>query len=242
MVIKPSTWKGILVLTSVYTVLLGGVNPVASSAPVLVAQQASSRTPQSLTGQLDQNSAVLEDDGSYYATHTFEGTAGETLAISLSSDDFDTYLIVLGPNREMIAEADDGAGGTNSLLIMTLPTTGTYITVANTYEAGETGPYRVEWRTASAVEQDLALANQLNRQSLDLYSAGRYNDAIPLAERALAINEAQLGADHPATATSLNNLAELYQSMGRYGEAEPQYQRALNSVLLTGCCSKYKNY
>ena len=29
----------------------------------------------------------------------------------------------------------------------------------------------------------------------------------------------QLGPEHPATATSLNNLAELYRAQGRYGEA-----------------------
>ena len=28
-------------------------------------------------------------------------------------------------------------------------------------------------------------------------------------------------------ATSLNNLADLYQSMGRYAEAEPLYRRSL---------------
>ena len=36
-----------------------------------------------------------------------------------------------------------------------------------------------------------------------------------------------MGADHPATASSLNNLALLYDAMGRYGEAEPLYLRAL---------------
>ncbi|MGA0200155.1 MAG: tetratricopeptide repeat protein, partial [Prochlorotrichaceae cyanobacterium] len=36
-----------------------------------------------------------------------------------------------------------------------------------------------------------------------------------------------LGADHPDTATSLNNLAGLYRAQGRYSEAEPLYQRAL---------------
>ena len=46
-------------------------------------------------------------------------------------------------------------------------------------------------------------------------------------ERALAIREQQLGATHPDTATSLNNLAALYQSQGKYAEAEPLYQRAL---------------
>jgi hypothetical protein len=30
-----------------------------------------------------------------------------------------------------------------------------------------------------------------------------------------------LGADHPDTAESLNNLAALYESQGRYSEAAP---------------------
>jgi len=36
-----------------------------------------------------------------------------------------------------------------------------------------------------------------------------------------------LGPNHPDTATSLNNLAELYHSQGKYEQAEPLYQRAL---------------
>jgi tetratricopeptide (TPR) repeat protein len=36
-----------------------------------------------------------------------------------------------------------------------------------------------------------------------------------------------LGADHPDVATSLNNLAGLYQAQGRYGEAEPLFLRAI---------------
>ncbi len=39
--------------------------------------------------------------------------------------------------------------------------------------------------------------------------------------------EQQSGASHPDTATSLNFLALLYESQGRYQEAEPLYQRAL---------------
>ncbi len=42
-----------------------------------------------------------------------------------------------------------------------------------------------------------------------------------------AIREAQLGADHPDTATSLNNLAGLYDAMGQYEKALPLYERAL---------------
>ncbi len=42
-----------------------------------------------------------------------------------------------------------------------------------------------------------------------------------------AIREQQLGANHPDVATSLNNLAYLYKSQGRYGEAEPLFARSL---------------
>ena len=40
----------------------------------------------------------------------------------------------------------------------------------------------------------------------------------------LAIREKALGPDHPDTAQSLNNLAELYDTQGRYDEAEPLYR------------------
>ncbi len=56
---------------------------------------------------------------------------------------------------------------------------------------------------------------------------GRYADAQPLYERALAIREMALGADHPDVATTLNNLALLYDDQGRYGEAEALYKRSL---------------
>jgi tetratricopeptide (TPR) repeat protein len=36
-----------------------------------------------------------------------------------------------------------------------------------------------------------------------------------------------LGSDHPDVTTSLNNLASLYYSQGRYSEAEPLYLRSL---------------
>jgi tetratricopeptide (TPR) repeat protein len=56
---------------------------------------------------------------------------------------------------------------------------------------------------------------------------GDYAGAQPAYQRALTITEQVLGPDHPDTATSLNNLALLYEAQGRYGEAEPLYQRAL---------------
>ena len=46
---------------------------------------------------------------------------------------------------------------------------------------------------------------------------------------ALAIREKALGPDHPYVATSLNNLAKLYWSQGRYADALPLAQRVIAS-------------
>jgi tetratricopeptide (TPR) repeat protein len=68
-------------------------------------------------------------------------------------------------------------------------------------------------------EAQLAEALRLNQQVIQLYQAGRYSEAIPLAERALAIREKALGPEHPDVAASLNNLAVLYQDTGAYAQA-----------------------
>ncbi len=56
---------------------------------------------------------------------------------------------------------------------------------------------------------------------------GRYAEAEPFYERALAIREKALGEEHPHVAQTLNNLALLYATQGRYAEAEPLFERAL---------------
>ena len=67
----------------------------------------------------------------------------------------------------------------------------------------------------------------LNRQVLQLYQQGKYQEAIPLAEKVLAITKGRLGPEHPNIATSLRNLAFLYASTGDYARAEPFFEEAL---------------
>jgi tetratricopeptide (TPR) repeat protein len=71
-------------------------------------------------------------------------------------------------------------------------------------------------------------ARLLNRTGVALEGRASYSDAIPLLQRALAINEKVLGPDHPDTAEILNNLAGLYESQGNYPAALPLLQRALS--------------
>ncbi|MEA5535844.1 CHAT domain-containing protein [Crocosphaera sp. XPORK-15E] len=82
-------------------------------------------------------------------------------------------------------------------------------------------------QVSSQDKEALAEAERLIQQAIELYQQGKYNEAIPLAEKALAIRKKVLGDNHPDTAGSLNNLAVLYYSQGRYSEAEPLYKQAL---------------
>ncbi|MBI4752510.1 MAG: tetratricopeptide repeat protein [Acidobacteria bacterium] len=68
----------------------------------------------------------------------------------------------------------------------------------------------------------------LNRMGDYLYfRSARYVETESLLLETLEIYQKGLPAGHPYIATSLNNLALVYQSQGRSGEAEPLYLEAL---------------
>jgi CHAT domain-containing protein/tetratricopeptide (TPR) repeat protein len=79
----------------------------------------------------------------------------------------------------------------------------------------------------AAQTQSNASVEALNKQVVGLNQAGRYGEAVPLAQRALTFAEQVRGRDHPDVGDSLNNLAELYRVLGHYAEAEPLYKRAI---------------
>ena len=64
---------------------------------------------------------------------------------------------------------------------------------------------------------------------------GDLGRAIPLHEQTLADRLRVLGADHPDTLASRNNLAYAYQAAGDLGRAIPLYEQTLaDSVQVLG--------
>ncbi|MGQ4648077.1 trypsin-like peptidase domain-containing protein [Lyngbya aestuarii] len=94
-----------------------------------------------ITGRLGPGSNVLPVDNSFFDLYVFEGQSGQQVQIDMRSREIDSYLILLGPNGQDVAQDDDGGGGTNSRLAATLPATGTYLLMANSYDAGQAGGY-----------------------------------------------------------------------------------------------------
>jgi tetratricopeptide (TPR) repeat protein len=70
-------------------------------------------------------------------------------------------------------------------------------------------------------------ADELTSKAMAFAEAGKYAEAIPLAQQVLAIREKVLGPDHPDVATVLNGFGILYEEAGRFAEAEPLYKRSL---------------
>ncbi|MGD1224843.1 tetratricopeptide repeat protein, partial [Streptomyces krungchingensis] len=77
------------------------------------------------------------------------------------------------------------------------------------------------------VSELAALAALLNRTAFYLRARGQASQALPLAERALAVSEAVFGPEHPDTAIRLSNLASTFSALGRHGEALPLAERVL---------------
>ena len=61
----------------------------------------------------------------------------------------------------------------------------------------------------------------------ELHAQGRYQDALPVARKALSLAERDYGSDHPNTATFVSNLATVKQGLEKYAEAESLIKRAL---------------
>ena len=122
-------------------------------AALPAAAQSTIRPGGSAQGSLSSSDPSL-DDGSYYDCFTLQARAGERIAITLRSNDFDAYLSVLeGANctNAVAAETDDdSAGGTDSRVQMTLGS-GPYSIRANSLGEGETGRYTLAVEGLTAV-------------------------------------------------------------------------------------------
>src|SRR5437868_8189812 len=80
---------------------------------------------------------------------------------------------------------------------------------------------------ALAQSDDLAA---LNRQIGQLYQAGKYDEAMPLAQRLVELTGTRFGKESRAHANALGVLGDLYREKGRYAEAEPLYQSARSKL------------
>src|SRR4051794_32006771 len=111
----------------------GQVTPAAQ--PIAVGQ--------TVSGELSISDAQRRS-GKFEDVYTIEGHRGQRVQIDLSSDAFDSYLVVTGPEGFNLANDDQDGGDTlNSRIVLQFPSDGAYRISATSYRSGETGAYRL---------------------------------------------------------------------------------------------------
>lgn len=88
-------------------------------------------------------------------------------------------------------------------------------------------PHLLAQRDVVGSDAASEVAGLLDRAGSYFHGRAAYPQAVALFRDALAIREKVLGAAHPDTATSLNNLALVLQHHGDFAEARPLFERAL---------------
>ena len=107
-------YLGLLITSSV---MMGGIAVILSVSPTYAED-------------------ILQEQGTLQPVqeeYTFSGSAGQSVTITMTSDDFDTVLSLLGPDGQQIAINDDFARSLNSTIITTLPNDGEYKVLAGSF-------------------------------------------------------------------------------------------------------------
>ncbi len=173
--------------------------------------------------------------------HAYQITlsAGQYMNVVVEQRGIDVVVTLFAPDGKQLLEVDspNGDQGPEPLAWIAALNGAYRLEVRSLEKDAKAGRYEarlIELRMATAndraqVAKSLALLEvaPLEAEVSTLSNAGQYDKALPLAERALALREKVLGAEHPDTAASLNSLALLYDNKGDYAKAEPLYQRAL---------------
>ncbi|HLG14862.1 MAG TPA: CHAT domain-containing tetratricopeptide repeat protein [Blastocatellia bacterium] len=167
-------------------------------------------------------------------SHTYQIAleAGRYLTVVVDQRGIDLVVRLIAPDGKQLMEMDspNGTQGPERLEYISESRGNYQVRVSSLEKDAAPGRYEiriVELRLATEADHALHEASKLSSEAEILREAGKYGQALSLAERSLAIREKVLGADHVDIAQSVNNVAALYKEKGDYARAEPLYQRAL---------------
>ncbi|MGG6296020.1 pre-peptidase C-terminal domain-containing protein [Leptolyngbya sp. AN02str] len=143
--------------------------------------------------------------------YTFEGTAGQQVTIAMQSEEFDTLLVLLGPDGQEVASNDDYGRSLNSTIVISLPANGTYTASARSF-AGQGGNYTITVRPSTPYDLAYAKGQEAMRSGDSAGAIAAYTEAI------------EADPDQP---TAYLDRADMYWSQTDTDAVVADYQRAI---------------
>jgi tetratricopeptide (TPR) repeat protein len=164
--------------------------------------------------QAPTNQPLLEQQGTLQPVqeeYRFTGKKGQSVTISMSSDEFDTVLSLLDSKGKEIATNDDYARTLNSTIVISLPSDGTYTVLARSL-SGEGGNFTVAVKPATAYEQAYARA-------VDLYMQGKLQEATDAYSEVIRLD--------PNQPIAYLDRGDVYYAQGNVKALVNDYQKAI---------------
>lgn len=165
--------------------------------------------------------------GGYFNLHQFDGVAGQTVNLAVTSEDLDDLIIFVFSRQQGFIAA---ASGRATQISLSLEDAGPYQVTVGSRTAGRTGRYRLWWGNASGTATNaLTYRGEHNRvprggeYSLD----SLYTLAAPNLEEHIARLRAEKGDRHPEVVEPLISLATTYVLVERWADAGSAYAEAL---------------
>jgi tetratricopeptide (TPR) repeat protein len=103
-----------------------------------------------------------------------------------------------------------------------------FLIIAFDIKAQEKSTETLSQAQSNIQSSELKEAEQLSAQVIKLYEKGKFDEALPLAERVLFLREKVFKTEHQLVAVALRNLAEIQLARQKNPEAEAIYDRYLN--------------
>ena len=167
-----------------YTLILGAVALLVVALPAAAQTDAGTiSVGDSVTGEL------TNDDPAH--SYTLDAEAGQIVTITLTSEDFDTYLSLLDADGEELATNDDSNGTNSAITAFELPEGDGYTIIAESYSnsrgnAGDTGEYSlsVSEQQVNRIEYTQEVEGELTAStpSIDYLFSGEADDVVVISQ------------------------------------------------------------
>ena len=164
--------------------------------------------------------------------YIFDLSSAELASITVEQKGIDVFVKLIDKDGAAMAEFDSETrlNGIESVEAVSVAAGSIRLEVEPRLKSAASGNYTIRWYDKRpSTQNDLALqtARTLADKSRALDRAGKYKEALEIAQQVLATREAILGPDHLEVGVIVNRIGNLSNSLGDNWKAELLYERAL---------------
>src|SRR3989440_4082944 len=176
-----------------------------------------------------------EISGGQTQTYRITLASGQFASLIVQQNGIDVVARLFAPDDKLIGEVDnESRAHGQEILELVAPASGAYrIEITPRYKSLPPGRYEIHVAELRAATERDRLSQQRREQiarATELYFAGKYDEALPLAEALVGELEKAGETESPLMGRALNRVGGIYHGKGDYAKAETYFLRA-RSVL-----------